>query len=199
LPWYFNGRVGIPVDKSSQPFTLTYIGRVAPEKGVHQIFEALEMLTDLDPLTIRIAGAIDSGFARNLQNKYPRTIKGIHTVEWLGWSDVSSLFCSTDVSLIPSQHIDNTPLSLIESFAHSVPVVATRIPTIIELVHEGETGYLFDFDSAPSLAKAIRRAYAKKISIRGGTAKYPKILTLEDYLTCVVAKYRTLLSNKAVV
>ncbi len=199
LPWYFNESLSVPTDKSNQPFTMTYIGRISPEKGVLQIFEALETITDHYPVTLRIAGAVDTAFARKIQHKYPSTINGIHTIEWLGWCDTSPLYGSTDVSIIPSQHLDNTPLTLIDSLAHSVPVIATRIPTIEELVQEGETGYLFDFNSIHSLADAIQHAYVNKANIRRRIAKFPKMLSLEDYLSCLVAKYRSLLSDDKIV
>ncbi|MFP5378595.1 MAG: glycosyltransferase, partial [Vicinamibacteria bacterium] len=45
-------------------------------------------------------------------------------------------------------------LAVVEAFRAGVPVVASRIPALSELVEEGATGWLFDPDDAASLARA---------------------------------------------
>lgn len=189
LPWYHN-----PIDinktvTADQPFTITYIGRVSPEKGVHLIFDALENVKNVEPLQLRIAGANDTVYCSALRTKYPQRV-GIHDVIWLGWSAVEPLYTSTDVTIIPSILIDNTPLSLIEAFAYRVPVIATRVPPIEELITDGANGFLAEYMSVDSLSDAIRRAIAKKVDIRSGTIKFPPIMTLRNYMAHVVGKYR---------
>jgi glycosyltransferase involved in cell wall biosynthesis len=188
LPWYHN-----PVSQSKnlkieQPFTITYIGRVSPEKGVDLIFSALELLNESEPVLLRIAGANESDYCKKLREKYPNSI-GVHMVEWLGWSNVEPLFQTTDVTIIPSRWIDNTPLSLIEAISYKTPVIATRVPPIEELIVEGETGFMADFDSVDSLSFAIIRALREKSRIRSGSINFPRMLSLKEYLTRVVKVY----------
>lgn len=194
LPWYCQ-----PVDtqktvQSNNPFTITYVGRVAPEKGVHQIFQALEKVMDYESVILRVAGANESDYCRALKAKYPKTV-GIHGVEWLGWSQVEHLFKSTDCSIIPSLCIDNTPLTLTEAMAYRVPVIATRVPPIEELVCEGESGFFAEYRSIDSLADAIRRAIRKKDDIRGDQLHFPSVLGIQEYMAKVVGAYRAILST----
>lgn len=191
LPWYHD-----PVDQSKtlkpdQPFTITYIGRVSPEKGIDFIFSALEALDDCEPVLLRIAGANESSYCTRLRAKYPVSV-GVHAVEWLGWSKVEPLFQTTDVTIIPSQLIDNTPLSLIEALAYKAPVIATRVPPIEELLVEGETGYMADFGSVHSLTDAIRRAVCHKSRIRSGSIVFPRMHRLDEYMAKVVEIYRAI-------
>ena len=189
LPWYHDP---VHINKSLQadhPFTITYIGRVSPEKGVHLIFAALESVHGVPPIHLRIAGANDSTYCRDLQAKYSKHV-GSHTVQWLGWSNVEPLFNSTDVTIIYSVWIDNTPLSLIEALSYRVPVIATRIPPIEDLVTDGENAFLADYLSVDSLADAIRRAESKKSLIRDDALHFPPVLSLKAYMSAVVNTYQ---------
>lgn len=188
LPWYHDPRNQSKSLKPDQVFTITYMGRVSPEKGVDLIFSALEVLDDLEPMSLRIAGANGSAYCVELKRKYPISV-GIHTVEWLGWSKVEPLFQTTDVTIIPSQSIDNTPLSLIEALAYRTPVIATRVPPIEELLVEGYTGFMAEFGSVHSLADAIRRAVQKKSQIRSDSIVFPRMLRLNEYMENVVKVY----------
>lgn len=193
LPWYYD----VSVQESdaiqlAQPFTITYVGRLSPEKGVHLVFDALKELNDIDPITFRIAGAVDSEYAKNLKEKYRSSI-GKHAIEWLGWMTVDGLYQTTDVSIVPSLWMDNTPLSLMESLAHRVPVIATRVAPIAEFLIENSTGFMAEFGSVSSMSDAIRRAYLMKTTIRNKQITFPDIMTLNQYLTKVNAIYRSLM------
>ncbi|EGX67191.1 hypothetical protein HMPREF9452_00653 [Collinsella tanakaei YIT 12063] len=52
------------------------------------------------------------------------------------------------------------PYSIVEAFAAGTPVIGTNIGGIPELVIEGETGFICDPDSSPSLTEAIIRGLA---------------------------------------
>jgi len=190
LPWYHDPSVVEKTLEADHPFTISYIGRVSPEKGVHMIFKSLCEVRGIDSVVLRIAGANDSQYCKKLKKTYPEAV-GNHRVEWLGWADVGPLFNSSDVTIIPSLWMDNTPLSLIESLAYRVPVIATRIPPIEELVKEGENAFLSEYMSVGSLADAIRRAAKLKEVIRSGTLEFPKVMTLKEYVASVVEKYES--------
>jgi glycosyltransferase involved in cell wall biosynthesis len=189
LPWYhdpINTRKNLSDD---QPFTLTYVGRVSPEKGVDVIFSALEKDLIDEPVLLRVVGADDTPYCIYLRDKYPMSV-GIHRVEWHSWTQPEALFNSTDVSIVPSIWMDNTPLSLIESLSYRVPVIATRIPTIEELLVEGETGFFADYRSTESLAYAISRAARRKHVIRQNATSFPLMYGLNEYMEKVVHQYR---------
>jgi len=195
MPWYYDPINPTKNLNANQPFTITYIGRVSPEKGVDLIFSALEALGECEPVLLRIAGANESAYCSRLKKQYPATVS-IHSVEWRGWSKVEPLFQTTDVTIIPSQWVDNTPLSLIEALAYRTPVIATRVPPIEELLVEGETGFMADYGSVDSLADAIRRAVNNKSRIRGGSIMFPSMLGLKEYMAEVARVYRSILIDQ---
>jgi glycosyltransferase involved in cell wall biosynthesis len=61
-----------------------------------------------------------------------------------------------DVFVLPTRG-ENLPVSILEAMAEAVPVVATRVGGIPELVEDGESGLLVEPDDAPALAGALRR------------------------------------------
>lgn len=197
IPWYHDPVVVEPSRiPCEQPFTLTFIGRVSPDKGVHQIFEALEKLDDIPALLLRVAGAIESEYCNSLKESYGVSV-GKHQVQWLGWSKIDGLLRTTDVVLIPSIWMDNTPLTLIEAMAYHVPVIATAIPTITSILNGKGVGYLAEFNSVQSLAMAIKSAYFDKKLIRARVTKFPKINSQYEYGKELLEIYNKILKIKS--
>ena len=200
LPWFHDPVDTEPPHSSrDKPFTISFIGRVSPEKGVHLVFEALERLTDIPAIILRIASANDSGYCMRLKEKYESSV-GKHQVVWqdwtVDWAPIIALLRTTDVTVIPSTCMDNTPLTLIESMAYRVPVIATAIPTITGLVEGKGVGYLAEFNSVESLSNAIRLAIFDQEFIRSRTTAFPKILTKHEYGTELMRIYTGLLDKK---
>lgn len=195
LPWYHDP---VPVEplrsSSAEPFTITFIGRVSPDKGVHLIFEALERLDEIPAVLLRVAGANESEYCTQLQSKYSQFV-GKHRVEWQGWSPIDALLRTTDVAIIPSTLMDNTPLTLIEAMAYRVPVIATEIPTITGLLTK-DVAYLAEYNSVESLSRAIKDAVSDQELIRSGRIEFPKIPTAHEYGEQLVGIYSSLLGEK---
>ena len=70
-----------------------------------------------------------------------------------------------DALVVPSR-VSGRGLVVLEAFRAGVPVVASNIPPLRELVTDYDTGWLFDSDDARSLATAIGRATSIRREIR---------------------------------
>jgi glycosyltransferase involved in cell wall biosynthesis len=83
---------------------------------------------------------------------------GISTrVHWAGYRrDVASFLAGCDVFAHPSLD-DAFPTVLLESLAAGVPIVASRVGGIPEIVQEGQTGRLVPAGDAEALATAIHQ------------------------------------------
>ena len=63
-----------------------------------------------------------------------------------------------DVLILPS-HTENMPISLIEGMAAALPVVATTVGAIPEMIEEGETGFLIEVRDPDALAERLARLF----------------------------------------
>lgn len=191
LPWYYDHLSDCNDTQRSESFTISYVGRVSPEKGVHLLFEALGALDEIPPVTLRIVGANDSKYSKDLRKSYCDHA-GKHRVEWIGWTAVAPIYRTTDVIVIPSVWIDNTPLVLIEALSHKVPVIATRVGPMEEMIVDGVTGFLFDYNSPNSLRESIVRAYRMRTTIREGKIRFNKVMTCQEYTGVLVERYKAI-------
>lgn len=83
-----------------------------------------------------------------------------HAVHVLGYrSDAPAIASAADWFILPSRS-EGQPLSIIEAYRDGVPVMASRIPELAELVHDEETGLLFDQESPADLARRMQDAVA---------------------------------------
>ncbi len=69
-------------------------------------------------------------------------------------SDVDNFLATADIAVMSSRW-EGLGLALLEAMKHGLPVVATRVGGIVEVVDDGVTGILVGDDDAPALASAI--------------------------------------------
>lgn len=87
--------------------------------------------------------------------------------------DVVSWLHALDVFVLPSISAEGVPQALMQAMACALPVVATPVGSVPELVREGETGLFVPPENAEALAGAIHRLLSDKaLAVRlGGAAR----------------------------
>lgn len=129
-----------------------FVGRLAPEKGIEVLSEAWRTLVHRAPaLALRVAGTGPE--ERRLQTQHGVTMLGS-----LGPAAVRAEMQLAQVLVLPSIWYENFPLTLVEAYASGLPVIASRIGALAELVEHGETGLLFEPGDARGLADALQWA-----------------------------------------
>jgi colanic acid/amylovoran biosynthesis glycosyltransferase len=131
--------------------------RLAPEKGFEFLLEAFKLvLAHHDQIRLRIAG--DGSSKVSLQAK--ALDLGISDrVEFLGQlaeTQVTNELRNSDLFVLPSL-AEGVPVSLMEAMAVGVPVIATNIAGVSELVEDGVSGFLVPPTDAKTLAATILR------------------------------------------
>lgn len=134
-------RFGIEPDRPC----VIWIGRVTAQKGIDHLLDMAE-LVDRDAQLLFLAGAADTpeiGAAMKARaTDLAERRDGVHWIEgMLARRDVVQLLSHASVFVCPSVY---EPFGLInlEAMACSLPVVATAVGGIPEIVVEGETGHL---------------------------------------------------------
>ena len=80
-----------------------------------------------------------------------------HVIFQPGSSDVEEWLRATDIFVLPS-HSESFSNALLEAMACGCCVIGSRVGGTPELIHEGETGFLFEAGDADDLAAKLRLA-----------------------------------------
>lgn len=126
-----------------------YLGHIYPEKGVDLILEASNLLDDSHH--IDLYGSITDAKYNDvvLWKKYKNTsYRGA-----LAPDDVMKTLNKYDVLILPSYR-EGYPGVVIEALSLGIPVIATKLEGIMEMVDEG-SGILIDVNSVEQLKNAI--------------------------------------------
>ncbi len=143
--------LGIPADS----LLVLCVGRLSLEKGQDLLLHALarDELRDI-PLEVHFVG---EGGARSKYESLATTLGIAGRVHFLGARhDVPALMRAADF-LVHCARDEGFGLILAEALAAGRPVVASRVPAVLELVHDGETGLLFASGDVAALARAVRQ------------------------------------------
>ncbi len=139
---------------SHDKFTIGSYGRFSPEKGHDVLIEALKILNDQNVNFTAIIGGSGVG-EKNLQElviKYNLQDK----VRFIGWVlDQEKFFEQVDLFVLPSRR-EESPLTPLESMKYFVPVLATKNCGCVDLIKDGENGFLTEIDDAKQMAEKIK-------------------------------------------
>jgi glycosyltransferase involved in cell wall biosynthesis len=128
----------------------TFVGRLTQIKRPDRLLDvaAACVARDLD-LHFLIAGEgelFESSKARAEREELPIT--------FLGWrSDIDQLFAASDMAILTSDN-EGIPLTLIQAAFAGIPIVATKVGSIADIVVDGETGFLTS-TQAGAMASAL--------------------------------------------
>ena len=158
---------GTPQEEPSHPFTIGYLARICPEKGLHLLVEAFQELCsnhDKDRFRLSVAGYLGKQhhpYLRGIRNK---------VAQW-GLEDQFDLWGEVDrrrkIEFLQQLHLLSVPtvyrepkgLFVLEALAHGVPVVQPRHGAFPELLEQLEGGLLVDPGSVGQLADAFHSLY----------------------------------------
>ena len=129
-----------------------FVGRISKEKGVHVLIDAWKTITDIK---LDIIG--DGPERAELEHSAPSNVKF-----WghMAPSEIRQQLSRTSLLIVPSVSPESFGLVVIEAFSAGVPVLASRIGALEELVEEGSTGTLFPPGNSTSLASSVRELFS---------------------------------------
>jgi glycosyltransferase involved in cell wall biosynthesis len=168
-----------------------YVGRLSPEKGVRTLLAAWQML-DCPP-RLRVIGdgplrtELEETVARNPQNK----------IDLLGarpHHEVIEQLKAAAFLILPSEWYEAFPHVILEAFAGGVPILASRIGTLPDVIHDHINGLLFEPSQAADLAAKVKWIVshpddAQRIAMNG-RAEYETKYTADRNYERLIGIYR---------
>lgn len=128
------------------------VARMVPQKRLDLLLEGYARFLDksgghASRLVLVGEGPLEENLRRRAEE-----LEIIHRIEWEGYrKDIPVVMRSLDVLVLTSQ-FEGFGLVLLEAMAASLPVVASRISAIPEVVEDGRSGRLFSFGDVETLA-----------------------------------------------
>jgi len=141
---------------ATKPNLVLFLGRLEAEKGIYDLLEAVAAVRALVP-DVRLACAGDGdriGVAR-----YAERLGIADAVKFTGWvgpSGKRALLEHAAVFALPS-YKEGLPVSLIEAMGAGIPVIASPVGGIPEVVVDGASGYLIGAGDTRNLSRALSR------------------------------------------
>ena len=137
---------------SESDTAVIHVARLDPLKDHISAVRAFGLLKSNPEIRLLIVG--EGQEKANIENEI-RNLGVEKQVEMLGLrSDIPELLNASDVCLLTSRS-EGIPLTLAEAMATELPVVATNVGGVSEIVLDGETGLLCDARDVESLASHI--------------------------------------------
>ncbi|MFZ6015889.1 MAG: glycosyltransferase [Patescibacteria group bacterium] len=141
-------------NRSSGPYV--FIGRLYPEKGIEVLIRAVARISNI---RLSIIGEGPEKFRlQSLANKIAPN--RIHFLGFQSGEALKSLRQSARALCVPSIWYENAPLTVLEAMSEGIPVIASDIGGIPEMIQDGVTGFLALPNNIESWIDAINQMEA---------------------------------------
>ncbi|GAC47045.1 glycosyltransferase [Gordonia aichiensis] len=137
-----------------KPLRLVMLSRIVEHKNPHVLVQALDGLREFD-WELDIFG--DGPDRHRLEALTPADL--VDRVRWRGWSPgPDHAFADADVVCVPSGS-EAFPLVIVEAMARSLPVIATDVCAVGDMLDEGDAGVLVPEPTVDAWRSVLRRIF----------------------------------------
>ena len=122
-----------------------YVGRLSSEKGL-EVLAAAAGPSDGAPLEVIGGGPLEA---------LAREAFGARYLGYLPLEEIMARMGRARFLVLPSICYENSPRTIVEAFSCGLPVIASRLGALADIVRDGATGLLFNAGDAADLAAKI--------------------------------------------
>ncbi|RJF98364.1 glycosyltransferase [Noviherbaspirillum saxi] len=166
-----------------------YVGRLSSEKGLDVLADAVRRMPGI---AVEVIG---SGPLEPLA----RAAFGERCLGFRPLEDIMNRMGSAQYLVLPSICYENSPRTIVEAFSCGLPVIASRLGALIDIVRDGETGLLFNPGDAADLAEKMAWAAAHPEQMKrmgqAARAEYEALYTPERNYEMLMDIYEDAIST----
>lgn len=172
---------------TKQRFRILFVGGLSRMKGVDLIIDVFErILTKFDTYVLTLVGEIKDEYVQNKLNSLPEQLKSkIELINNLPVKKLIDYFGESKVLLLPSLQ-ENMPIVILEAMACGVPVIASKVGAIPEIIEDNVNGLLIEV-SENSLFEKLNYLL-KNDEVWNRLAKLAKSKILNEFSPEVISK-----------
>ncbi len=193
-------------------FNLLYAGRVHPEKGLQQIFEAFSLLATsvISKIQLTIVGPWETAHGGGGE-RYLRRLKQLSAncgcpIEWVGpvfnTDELDSFYRKADLFLYPSmaERGETFGLAPLEAMAHGCPALVSALECFEDFIDDGKNGFVFNHrlpSAGDSLAARLKEILTRpELLATAGMNAYDtaKKFSIEKVARAYLEDFQSLLS-----
>lgn len=147
-----------------RPMRFVYAGQIEYHKGVEMLIDAFLGLRPefAEQCELHVVGG---GTLYESCKKRVMTSSHVQVHERMDRRALAAFMDSMDVAVVPSLCYENSPTIIFESFSSGLPVLASNIEGVVELIKEKENGVLFEVGSVSHLREQIMWCLSHPTSI----------------------------------
>ncbi len=140
---------------------LLYVGRLSREKHIHDLRPVMDALPN-----VRLAIIGDGPYRAELEQLFAGTKTNF--MGYVKGEALAKAYASSDIFVFPSS-METFGLVVVEAMAAGLPVVASRVGGIPDVVTEGYNGYSFDVGDIAAIIDGVKRvSQSRDIMIQMG-------------------------------
>lgn len=167
-----------------------YYGRISDEKGVLELIDVFKE-TELNLLIVG-KGPIE--------DKVIASVKSILNINFIGakyGKELFSIVKKAKYVVQSSKWFENCPMTIIESFSLGVPVIGSNHSGFRDLIEDGKTGYLLDFNNNAKVISSLVEIDKKDVLPLQENVQeyYDKNLSENVHIEKIISIYNSLLEN----
>ncbi|AIQ10862.1 glycosyltransferase family 4 protein [Paenibacillus durus] len=137
-------------------FTVLFVGRLIPRKGVPILMRAAAMLNRRLPVHLVIAGTGKPAYMRKLNQLARRLRLSVSFIGGVPHEEIHRMYQIADCLVCPSQRHESFGLVNVEAMAAGLPVIASNNGGIREIISSGRNGFLVErYREAASFARMM--------------------------------------------
>lgn len=155
-----------------------FVGRLSDEKGVGDLIDAWAGIDT----PLRICG--DGPLRVDLEARAPGNVTFLGR---LGADDVRQEMARAQFLIVPSIYYENFPMVIAEAYAARLPVLASRIGSLAEIIRDGKTGRLFTAGDASDIRARVHSVLAAQEAL-AEMGRQARAVYEENYSEAAVCK-----------
>jgi len=179
-----------------------FIGFFIPSKGVRVVVDAFRLLEG-DDVALHLFGDFPSK-VNKMERRYGEVVlkaaRGDKRIVLEGTflpEDIAKIYRKFDVLIVPSLWFENAPLVVKYAMLAQIPVIASNLGTLPELISHGVNGYLFPPGDEKCLASLLERTQRSPQAALSMGQQHPDLKTIKQNAEELRGIYDSLLTLEA--
>jgi glycosyltransferase involved in cell wall biosynthesis len=179
---------------SGKNIRFAFIGTINEHKGVHVLIEAFNNILE-EKAELFIYGDLSWFPEYSTKLQKAATSPTISFKGAIPHDSVANILTDIDILVVPSIWFENSPLTIHEAFMSGIPVIASNLGGMADLVTDRKNGLLFEANNSDSLAETIQELVNSETLLNQLRLGIPTIKSIQDNGVEIEQIYQQLLTK----